>query len=206
MQHAALPPEGLSFMPSIKIKQALIIVSGPSGAGKSTLIADVIKNSGGILQKPLSCTTRPPRGENQAGYQFLPLKQFESLKNQGLLAEWAFVYGFYYGTPLKALHQIWEKGQAVITDLDTQGAKLLKSRFPQALRVFILPPSLTDLKNRILERRQNSPQELSMRLSQAQKEIQQAPAFDHQVVNKDRPAAAQKIKFFIDQYLFPPLN
>ncbi len=185
----------------------LIVVCGPSGVGKSTLVQQVLANyKKGLIVPSVSYTTRPARNSetNHVDYHFISQKEFIKLKKQNLFAEWAYVYGYYYGTSLTDLYHNWSNKKVVITDLDIQGADTIKKCFPRAFRVFILPPSLDILQKRILHRKQNTEKERQTRQKLAQIEIQKAKEFDCQVINQNLSVAVKKLKKYIDQYLSQP--
>ena len=182
----------------------LIILSGPSGVGKSTLVQDLLNIYGpDKMAKAISHTTRPPRGGEipQKDYHFVTHTEFEELKDQNFFIEWAKVYQHYYGTSFQEILKHWHKNQAVITDVDTQGADSIKKFFSHVLRFFILPPSMEVLQNRRQNRNTNNLQDSEYRQKAAKKEIEKASEFNHQIINLSRSEAVKNIKFHIDRYL-----
>ena len=185
------------------------MISGPSGVGKSTLVNDIIIIYGSQkMAKAVSHTTRPARKTeiNHQDYHFVSRETFEQLKNQKAFVEWARVYYHYYGTSFQSILQHWNHNKAVITDLDIQGADSIKKYFPHSLRIFILPPSMEALQNRIQIRNTDNKEDVEYRQKAAEQEMQKAKEFDHQVINQHRSTAVKKIKSIIDQYLQSILN
>jgi len=123
------------------------------------------------------------------------------MKEKGCFAEWACVYKHYYGTPLDQIYQFWNEGKLIIKDLDLQGAELIKKRFPSTVRVFIHPPSLDSLVERIHKRRSHSDRDVWIRSEKAQWEIEGASKFDHQIVNNIFPETFEKLKKIIESCL-----
>lgn len=167
-------------------KGLLIVVSGPSGAGKGTVCRALLDSSSEILYS-VSATTRSPRageieGEN---YYFLDKAEFERMIERGDLLEWAEVYGNYYGTPAKKIVEQIERGQDVLLEIDAQGAKHVLSRFPEALLIYILPPSLAELEKRIRGRATDSEETIDSRLSVAKEEIAEAVFYRYVIVNEN---------------------
>ncbi len=182
----------------------LILVSGPSGAGKSTVVKEIFSLYGPkMMAVPVSYTTRPRRGvEKEAvDYYFVSRERFLSLKDKGFFAEWACVYKHYYGTALEQLEKHWQKGLVLIKDFDLQGVSALKKLYPQALRVFIAPPSVEELINRVRKRRENSDEDIQLRIQQAQKEMERGASFEHYVENTDLQKTLEKMKKIIETYL-----
>ena len=185
-------------------KKKIIILTGPSGAGKSTLVKGLLGLFGAkVMACTVSYTTRPLRGKEQASldYHFVSEKKFLDLQKQGFFAEWAKVYGHYYGTSNKEIQKHWQAGRAIIKDLDLQGAKAIKKLYPQALRVFVAPPSLKELAHRIQKRQENTDKEIKSRIQEAQEEIQQSTHFEQRVENKDFEKTLQNLKKIIEIYL-----
>ncbi|MBI5604349.1 MAG: guanylate kinase [Deltaproteobacteria bacterium] len=164
----------------------LFILSGPSGVGKTTLREALQARRPG-LRFSVSWTTRSPRPGEVKGqdYRFVSQKQFETnLKAEGFL-EWARVHEAYYGTPKAPIQRWLAKGEDVLLDIDIQGANQVKKRIPQAIAIFILPPSWLELKKRLIDRRTDSPQTIRVRLKNAEKELQAVKRFDYAVINKE---------------------
>ena len=166
-------------------KGCLFIVSAPSGAGKTTLcrkLIEVVEN----LVYSISYTTREKRpGETEGvDYHFVSKAEFERLIAHEAMAEWACVYGKYYGTPKPAVEAILDKGQDLLVDVDVQGGAKLKQLYPEAVRIFVLPPSLEELERRLITRGRDDPDALVQRLAAAKKEIGKAAEYDYAVVNE----------------------
>ena len=152
---------------------------------------------------PVSYTTRPRRGTEKEAvdYHFVSRERFLLLKDKGFFAEWAYVYKHYYGTSLEQLEQYWKKGLALIKDFDLQGVSALKKLYPQALRVFIAPPSVEELINRVRKRQENSDEDIQLRLQQAQKEMEHGACFEHYVENRELQKTIEKVKKIIEKHL-----
>ena len=134
----------------MSVEGKIFIVVGPSGVGKSSLVRRAVLELD-QLYDVVTCTTRPMRdGESEGSpYFFLSLREFESRKSKGHFVEFAQVHNHWYGTPRSEIEGAWEKGLAVIMDVDVQGAHSLKERYPQAVTLFILPTSIDSLRRRV---------------------------------------------------------
>ncbi|WP_204368398.1 guanylate kinase [Neosynechococcus sphagnicola] len=162
----------------------LIVLTGPSGVGKGTLLKLLLQRHPEVYLS-ISATTRPPRPHEIDGqhYYFVSHEQFKQMVAQGDLLEWAEFAGNCYGTPRLPVEQRIQQGQWVILEIELQGARQIQQTFPEALRVFILPPSLAELEKRIRDRAQDSEAAIIRRLQRAAEEIAAADEFDLQVVN-----------------------
>ena len=176
----------------------LIILSGPSGVGKTTLRRRVQKKIE-ALSFSISWTTRPPRpGEKpDQDYHFVSPELFEKqIRREGFL-EWARVHNDYYGTPAKPVQTWLRQGRDVLLDIDVQGAGQVKRKMPEAVSIFILPPSREELKRRLARRRTESPQALRLRLRNAEKELADWPRFDYAVINAEINDALKSLSAII---------
>lgn len=164
-------------------KGMLIVVSGPSGCGKGTLLAEVLKNDKFFYS--VSATTRSPRpGEvDGVNYYFLTKEKFEETAENGGMLEYASYCGNYYGTPKKPVEDMLERGIHVILEIEVQGAMKIKEKCPDALFIFILPPSLKELHRRLNKRGTETEEVIERRLGEAAGEIKQARKYNYTVVN-----------------------
>lgn len=171
----------------------LFIISGPSAAGKGTLCKRIMENSKLCLS--ISMTTRKPRvGETEGiSYYFTDARDFQERIARGEFLEWAKVYDNYYGTPKAKVIEKLKEGMDVILEIDTQGALNVKNTFPDGIFIFILPPSLEELKKRILGRGTESPEAINLRMSKALSEIKLVGEYDYVVVNDDIGKAASQL-------------
>jgi len=169
-----------------------IVVSGPSGVGKTTLVGGLIGRVPN-LQRSVSATTRPLRGGEVQGqsYFFVGKEEFENLK-RGKLIEWAKVHGHFYGTPRDFVEETLEKGIDVVLSIDVQGGREVKKSFPEAVMVFILPPSFEILEQRIMRRAADLAEDIETRMANARDELRALPEYEYVVVNDelDRAIAA----------------
>jgi guanylate kinase len=166
-------------------KPLLIVLSGPSGAGKDAVLSRM-KKSGYPLEFITTVTTRPPRAgeKNKVDYHFVSVEDFQKMLKAGELVEWANVYGNWYGVPKEPLKRALAKGQDTVVKIDIQGAATIKKIIPQAVFIFLAPPSMGELKRRLTQRRTELPFDLSRRLKTAEEEMKQLPLFDYVVVNR----------------------
>lgn len=182
------------------MKKPVLIISAPSGAGKNTLIDSLLKKRND-LRYSVSSTTRPPRGTEQDGvhYYFLSSQEFEKKIERHEFLEWAQVLQNYYGTEKREIEKIQKQGNFPILDIDVQGALQLKEKFPkQVITIFILPPSLQVLRQRLQKRATDSPADIEKRIALAQEEIKQKDLYDFCVVNDELTAAVNKLNDIIN--------
>lgn len=187
-------------LPQLAKRQGiLLILSAPSGAGKTTLYNGLRKLYPEI-QLSVSCTTRARRRGEIAGrdYRFLSTRQFDALKNRGEFAEWAQVHDHYYGTPRQPLDRAVKAGRDILLDIDVQGAKKIKAAYPAAVAVFVLPPSMAELKRRLAARGTDDRQVIQRRLANAQGEMQQIIHYDYFVVNRDVEQAVRALGAIVE--------
>ena len=170
-----------------------IIVSSPSGAGKTTIVDAVLKRNH-TVSRVITATTRAPRTGEKDGvdYLFWSIKQFEQAIKKGQMLEWAQVHTHYYGIPKKSVDSLMKKGIGPILVIDVQGARTVKAQYPDAATVFIVPPSLKELKKRILGRNDNT-QDIELRLETAKKEMLELDHYDYALLNDDLEEAVDQM-------------
>mgnify|MGYP003593753912 CR=1 FL=1 len=163
----------------------LFVVAAPSGAGKSSLVKALMAADPQI-DLSISHTTRAPRGQEQQGreYHFASDAEFDQLLANGALLEWANVHGNRYGTTRQGVEEQLQRGLDVILEIDYQGAFQVRKLFPQAVLVFVLPPSFAELRARIERRGEDSPEKIALRMENAKLEVQQAGKFDFVIINE----------------------
>lgn len=176
----------------------IFIITAPSGTGKTTLLKSLMA-ADPRLRFSISYTTRPPRPEEVEGkdYFFVSPAEFRRLRDAGVLAEWVEQFGYEYGTSREWVLEMGRKGADLVFDLDSRGARALKSEFPQGTWIFILPPSLAELKRRLQSRGRLDPGELDRRLTQGRAELKEASWYDYLVVNDDLPTALSQLQAIV---------
>lgn len=172
----------------------LIVLSGPSGTGKGTICRELLRNYPN-LHYSISATTRSPRlGEtNGVNYWFTSKDDFQNMISRDELLEWAEVYGNYYGTPCRYVNELLDSGKDVVLEIDTQGAMQVKKKFPQGVFIYIVPPSMEELADRIHKRGTDSLESIKRRLSCASAEMNKINSYNYVVVNDEVPLAVSKI-------------
>lgn len=178
-------------------KGKLFIISGPSGAGKGTICKRLVDET--KVEVSVSMTTRQPRAGEVEGksYYFTTKENFlKEVEAEGFL-EWAEVYGNYYGTPKSKLDEKLSAGIDVVLEIDIQGALNVKEVYPEGIFIFILPPSMTELRKRITGRGSETEESLKLRLSQTLKEVSYIDKYDYCVVNDDLDEAVARVKAIV---------
>lgn len=166
----------------------MLILSSPSGAGKTTLTRQLLQKRELDLTLSISVTTRPRRSSEVGGihYHFIGERQFLAMRDNGELLEWAQVHGNYYGTPREFVDEVLAQGRDVLFDIDYQGTQQVRDRAPgEVVTVFILPPSMRELRSRLERRAEDSPEAINKRLENARNEITRWPLYDYVLVNDD---------------------
>ena len=172
----------------------LVVLSGPSGCGKSTVIA-LVQQKLGDLAFSVSATTRQPREGEREGvdYYFVTRETFSHLVAAGDMLEHAEYVGNCYGTPRRPVELVLQSGRDMILDIEVQGAAQVKDAMPEAVTVFLAPPSLSELEARLRGRGTDSPDKIAWRLETARREMAQAKGYEYLVINRDAEQAAQEL-------------
>jgi len=182
----------------------ILIFSAPSGSGKSTLVQHLLETRQDI-ELSISATTRAPRGQEQDGreYYFISQERFEQLINEDAFVEWQQVYkGTYYGTLRSEIERIENAGHHVVFDIDVKGGINIKRMFGEkAKSIFIAPPSIDALRERLTKRGTDSPEKIEERLAKAETELADAPLFDTILVNDDLSEAKKALDKEIEGFI-----
>ncbi|MBE9214817.1 guanylate kinase [Plectonema cf. radiosum LEGE 06105] len=173
----------------------LIVLTGPSGVGKGTLMRLLLSRHP-ELNYSISATTRPPRPGEVDGkdYYFISRTKFQRLIEEDEFLEWAEFATNLYGTPRKPVIELLESGNSVLLEIELEGARQIRAKFPEVLSIFILPPNFNELEKRIRGRKKDSEAAISHRLKRAKEEIDSAYEFDIQIVNDDLETAVHEIE------------
>jgi guanylate kinase len=182
----------------------LFIISAPSGGGKTTLCREVRKHFPDMLYS-VSYTTRTPRKGELDGrdYHFIDKNEFKARIDDGRWAEWALVYGNYYGTAAEFLEEGLIAGRDILLDLDVQGTRQLLKRYAECVAIFIRPPSLEALQQRLENRGSDSAETIAIRLHNAEKEIAQQGLYHHIIVNDQLTVVIPELISIIESYRLP---
>lgn len=183
----------------------LLIFSAPSGSGKTTIVRHLLKTLPDKLEFSISATSREKRGaeENGKDYYYLSLEEFKQRIINKEFLEWEEVYaGVYYGTLRSEVERIWAKGKAVVFDIDVEGGLNLKNQFKEnALSVFVMPPSIKILEERLRLRSTDSPESIARRVAKAEKELKTAELFDCFILNEVLEEALEKAERLVTEFL-----
>ena len=174
-------------------KGRIIVVSGPSGSGKGSIIKPALSRDKKLFYS-ISATTRKPRQEDAEGvtYYFYTKEQFEQAIFRDKMLEYAMYADNYYGTPVEKVEQKLNQGYDVVLEIDLQGAMQIKEKYPSAITIFFMPPSLEILKERLKMRGTETDEEIEKRIQIAKREIENAQFYDHVILNEDLPAAIEE--------------
>ena len=178
----------------MKNLKKLIILTGPSGVGKGTVAKEILGKVKNIWLS-ISATTREPREGEKEGenYYFLNQKKFKEMIEQNLFLEWAKFAGNYYGTPLSSVNEKITKGFTVLLEIEVEGAKQIKEKFPESLSIFLLPPDNAELERRIRNRGTEKEEAIKKRLLRANYEISVSNQFDFELTNHNVDETAKRI-------------
>lgn len=186
-------------------KGKLIIFSAPSGSGKTTIVRHLLKTFPDQLEFSISATSRPKRGVEVNGkdYHYLTVEEFKQKIDNKEFLEWEEVYaGVHYGTLRSEVDRIWAKGKNVIFDIDVEGGLNLKRQFgDKALAVFVMPPSIKILEERLNSRSTDSPESIARRVEKAEKELKTADLFDVFILNEVLEEAFLKAEKVVTEFL-----
>ena len=178
----------------------LIVFSGPSGVGKGTVRQEIFSTPDHQFEYSVSMTTRPKRPGEVDGvdYFFRTREEFEDLIKKGQMLEYAEYVGNYYGTPLTYVNEMLDKGIDVFLEIEVQGALQVKKKVPDGVFIFLTPPDLDELKDRLVGRGTDSEEVIRQRIERAKEEIALMREYDYAVVNDEVPLAAERVKRIIE--------
>ena len=178
----------------------LIVFSGPSGVGKGTVRQEIFSTPDHQFEYSVSMTTRPKRPGEVDGvdYFFRTREEFEDLIKKGQMLEYAEYVGNYYGTPLTYVNETLDKGIDVFLEIEVQGALQVKKKVPDGVFIFLTPPDLDELKDRLVGRGTDSEEVIRQRIERAKEEIALMREYDYDVVNDEVPLAAERVKRIIE--------
>lgn len=185
--------------PATRSRGSIIVVSAPSGSGKTTLIKRLLAAIPG-LKFSVSFTTRPARHGEKEGrdYFFVTRREFERMVEAGEFVEWAEVVGQFYGTARKQLRAAEDAGEDILLDIDVQGHRQVREKLPEAVSIFILPPSFPELERRLRRRRSDAPEVIERRLANARREIAHWREYDYLVVNNKLRSATRALRAVVE--------
>ena len=179
----------------------LFIISAPSGTGKTTLCSAVLDRFPDMIFS-VSYTTRKPRNGEKSGidYHFIKKKDFKDKIEDGKWAEWAEVHGNYYGTSAELLDKGLDSGRDILLDIDVQGTILILKRYPESITIFVMPPSIEELKRRLELRNTDSSEVIVRRLENAKMEMAKKDLYRHVIINDQLPVAIEQLIAIIENY------
>ena len=181
-------------------RRFVVVISGPSGAGKSSFVKALLRGNGGDLVYSVSATTRAKRAHeaDAKDYFFLTRDEFQRRVEAGDFVEHAQVHGEMYGTLRSQIEQVLDSGRNVLLDVDVQGGQAVRGVYPDAVLIFVLPPSIEDLEERLRARGTDREDRIKVRLENAQREIALMREYDYAVVNDDLETATRKVLAIVE--------
>jgi guanylate kinase len=184
------------------MKTRMIIVAAPSGAGKSSFVEKLAAEDA-RFHDIITYTTRTMRHHESHGkpYFFISSEEFQKKIKEDFFVEWANVHTNLYGTSMEQIQMAWAREKVVIMDIDIQGVVTFKRKFPDAKTVFILPPSIEELKRRVIKRDGSPPPDLDVRMANAEKEMAKASEFDVRIVNDDFSRSYDEFKNIVEKWI-----
>ncbi len=195
-------------MKKMNRKGVLTVISGYSGSGKGTVMKALMERYGQVYQLSVSATTRSPRIGEEHGreYFFVSREEFEQMIKNGELLEHACYVGNYYGTPRAAVEECLEKGIDVLLEIEMQGGTQIKEKFPEAVLVFIMPPSAEELKRRLIGRGTEPPEVIEARLKRAKEEAHWMDEYDYLLINETVDECVEQLHNMIQCQHFRPAH
>lgn len=183
-----------------RYRRFVVVISGPSGAGKSSFVKALLRGNGGDLVYSVSATTRPRRAHEAEGkdYFFLTRDEFQRRVKAGDFVEHAQVHGEWYGTLRSQIERVLESGRNVLLDVDVQGGRAVRRAYPDAVLIFVLPPSMEDLEARLRARATDHEDHIKVRLENARREMALAREYDYAVVNDDLETATRRVLAIVE--------
>jgi guanylate kinase len=185
-------------MPEIKRPGLVAILSSPSGTGKTTICRNLVGSSSEYIFS-ISATTRSARGREKHGidYYFVKDQEFDTMIQNNQLAEWAYVFNHRYGTPFTEITNAIARNKVLLCDIDVQGGMTLKDKYKQAVTIFLIPPSMAELRRRLFKRGTDSAEQKKLRLEIAVKELGYWHRYDYIVLNEDLKQATNEVDMII---------
>jgi guanylate kinase len=176
----------------------IIVVSAPSGCGKTTIVNNFLAKTRDATLI-LSYTTRKQREEKDAEeYVFISEEEFKNKIDNGEFIEWEQTFGNYYGTSEKAFTEEMQKGNDVILSIDVKGAKNVKNKYPESVSIFIMPPSVEELEERLRKRDTDDTEQIRVRLNEAKREIEAAEEYDYLIINNNLTEAVEELEAIVE--------
>jgi guanylate kinase len=181
----------------------LIVISAPSGTGKTSVIKEILKRNSDKLIFSVSATTRKKRANEIDGvdYYFLSVDEFKKKIENDEFIEWEQIYGDYYGTPKSEIERAIREGKNILFELDVNGSLKLKKMYPDAVLIFIVPPSIEELENRLRKRNTETPESFQKRIDRAKMELELSKHFDYEVKNYDLPTAIEEVNDIVQKVI-----
>lgn len=178
----------------------ILVISSPSGGGKTTIVQRLLKEVPGIRRSVSYTTRKPRRGEEHShDYVFVSESEFKEMIQKNEFLEWEENFGYYYGTSAEQVRECLSEKEDIILSIDVKGARSIKERIPESVSVFIMPPSIEELSERLRKRNTDHHEEMERRLKESHKEIAASNEYDYLIVNKDLDEAVQELKAIIEK-------